>query len=216
MSQPTYTPQPGNVPPPYPPPPSNSNRTLWIILGSVLGGGFLLLICVAVVVIGVLSTLGARVSTVFSEIEAGLASPAAVSYTDPIDASAAIAPGETARVGDFDVVVRNAWVAQGNEYLEPAPGYKYRAVEFTITNRGTRAVNASDAVLYSWVQDADGETYECCIFDADDAVSIIEPLGSGETGTTVEVYEVPEGAQELYFVYEHFDDDSTRVAVALP
>lgn len=216
MSQPSYTPQPGNIPPSYPPPPSNSNRTLWIVLGSVLGGGFLLLICVGVVVIGVLTTLGARVSTVFNDIEAGLASPAAVSLADPIEAGDAIAPGEAARVGDFDVVVRRSWVAEGNDYVAPAPGNEFRAVEYTITNRSDQEVSASDAMVYSWMQATDGELYSCCVFGADDAISILEPLGRGETGTTVEVYEVPQGAQELYFVYESFEDDVTRVAVELP
>jgi hypothetical protein len=213
MSQP-FDPPSAHVPASYPPAPAKSNRTLWIVLGSIIGGGFLLLLCVGVLVIGTLSMLGTRVSSVFNEIEAGLASAEAASFVEPIDTSNAIAMNETGHVGDFDVVVQRSWVVQQSEAT--TPGYAYRAVEFTITNRSGQPVQAEDAIVYSRVQDATGATYECCVFDAEDAFMIDETLNPGATGTTVEVYEVPEESQQLFFVYESFDADSPPVVVALP
>lgn len=77
-------------PPPYPPPPAPPSGSgeggsgKWIVIGLASCGGVALLCIVGtIVVIGVLTLLGKKVSAVFSEIDSGLVTDADFSMPPP-------------------------------------------------------------------------------------------------------------------------------------
>ena len=189
-------------PTPATPASSNSNRTLWIILGSIGFVGVCSLLCVAVGIIGVLTVLGQQTSAVFDQIAGGLnAEPGfELPSTEPIDVGGALAVGASKRVGDLEFTVVRSEIVDGDTGNQPETFYQFLSVRVRITNRGAQPVALETVTAWSWLQDADDLTYDCCIFDLSDS-KLFDELAPGSSVEGDLVYEAPEEAERLYWVY---------------
>jgi hypothetical protein len=182
---------------------SNSNRTLWIILGSIGFVGICMLLCTAISVIGALTMLGRQTSTVFSEIENELNTGThfELPTTQPIDVSGALTVGESKRLGDLEFTITSAQAVDGDASSEPAPFYQFLAVRVQITNRGAQPVALEKVTTWTWLQDTEDFTYDCCVFELSDETMFAE-LAPGSSVEGKLIYEAPDDTNLLYWVYE--------------
>lgn len=207
------------LPPGAPAPPSNSNRTLWIVLGSCLGGGLLLTICAVILVVGSLTILGRRVSTVFNQINSGLARENSNGFVlptaAPVDVSESIAVGTSGRSGDLELQVNDTSTQPDDSAAQPSPGNEFRVVTVQATNRGTQPLELQDRLLLSWVQAGSERSYDCCVFALMPNFNFAEQLAPGATAETRLVFEVPSDAGTLYWVYEDTRAQAAPLVVEL-
>lgn len=190
---------------PAPAPQSGSNRTLWIVLGSCLGGGLLLTICAAIIIIGSLTIIGRRVSSVFTQINSGLEIPDPDGFVlptaEPVDVGQALAIGAPARSGELELTVSGSSIERSTSAVRASAGNEFRAVDVQITNRGAEEANLGDDLLFSWVQDDAERSYDCCVFGLMDDASSDVTLAPGASATLRLVFELPRSADALYWVY---------------
>ncbi len=224
MSTPNPPEQPGQpyqLPPDYQPSPPEKRSGIpswvWIVLAAV-GGSIFLCVIIAIVVVGFLSLLGSRVSEVFSEIETGLVAGVDENPTPfPADPAEVFSLGDTATVADLRVTVTDAYTTADIEGLmAPLTGNEYWVIEAAFENSSD--INFAWIGPYdTWLQDTLGNSYEY-YWEAADHTDF---FGSGEiveTGQTVSgtfVYELPEDAGELFWIYVDADTGE-QVAFALP
>lgn len=185
-------------------PQTGSNRTLWIILGSIGLVGVCSLLCIGVGVIGVLTMLGQQTSAVFSEIENDLeeGSQFELPSAEPADTSAAIPIGTVQRVGDLEISVRDARIINGENGVEPEEYYQFLAVDLRIKNLGAQPVSLEEIGPWSWLQDPDDFTYDCCVFSLSDAAILSDELAAGDEIEGTIVYEVADDVGTFFWIYE--------------
>lgn len=183
---------------------SSSNRTLWIILGSIGLVGVCSLLCIGVGVIGVLTMLGQQTSAVFSEIEGELSdgSQFELPSIEPVDVSAAIAIGTVKRVGDLEISVTDARIINGENGVEPEEYYQFLAVDLQIKNVGAQPVSLEEIGPWSWLQDPDDFTYDCCVFSLSDTAILSDDLAAGDVIEGTIVYEAPDDVETFFWIYE--------------
>ena len=192
-------------PPPTNQPQSSSNRTLWIILGSIGLVGVCSLLCIGVGLFTVLTTLGQQTSTVFSAIENDLAedeSQFELPSAEPADTSAAIPVGTVQRVGDLEISIADARIVNGENGIEPDEYYQFLAVDLRIKNVGAQSVSLEEIGPWSWIQDSDDYTYDCCVFSLSDAALLEDELAAGDEVAGTIVYEVSDEVTTFYWIYE--------------
>ncbi len=224
MSNPTPPEQPGQpyqLPPNYQPPPPEKRSGIptwvWVVLAAV-GGSALLCVILAIVVVGFLTVLGSRVSEVFSEINTGLVEGVDANPTPfPVEAAAALSLGDTATVADLRVTVTDAYAtSEVAGLMAPFAGNQYWVIEATFEN--TSDINFAWLGPYdTWLQDGAGNSYEYYWEAAGDenffgTGEIVDP---GQTVSGTFVYEVPEEAGELVWIYVD-SDIGEQTAFALP
>lgn len=193
-----------------PPPPSanqpqsSSNRTLWIILGSIGLVGVCSLLCIGVGLFTVLTALGEQTSAVFEEIENDLdeESQFALPSAEAADTSAAIPVGTVQRVGDLEISVTDARIVNGENGIEPDEYYQFLAVDLQIKNLGTQPVSLEEIGPWSWIQDSDDFTYDCCVFSLSDRAVLEDELAAGDEIQGTIVYEVSDEVGTFYWIYE--------------
>lgn len=201
--QPNEPPYQGS--PPYYSPEPEQRRGLpgWAWALIIGGGGVTLLACVLIpiVVIGGLTLLGQRVSSVFSEIETGLVElPEAM----PANTADALPLGTDATLTNLRVTITDARpAAEISGLMAPLLGNEYWLVDVTFENI------SSDQELWiepydSWMQDAADVRYDY-YWEApkvDDVFTQYEPLQPGATMTGTLVYEVAQDQGELFWIYQ--------------
>lgn len=199
-------------------PPSGSNRTLWIILGSCLGGGLLLTICAAILVVGSLSILGRRTSSVFNQINSGLVRENSNGFVlptaAPVEVSAALPIGTSGRSGDLELQVIDTTTEVGDSLRQPQPGNEFRVITVQAINRGAQPLDL-DRLLLSWVQQGTTGSYECCVFALMPNFDFTQEIAPGATSEIRLVFEVPGGSDPLYWVYEERQTEATPLVVEL-
>ncbi|MBV9791020.1 MAG: DUF4352 domain-containing protein [Chloroflexi bacterium] len=204
-----------------PPPPStnqpqsNSNRTLWIILGSIGLVGVCALLCIGIGTFTVLTTLGEQVNREALQLdELDEESQFALPSAEPADTSAAIPIGTVQRVGDLEISVADARIVNGENGVEPDEYYQFLAVDLRIKNLGTQSVSLEEIGPWSWIQDADDYTYDCCVFSLSDAAILEDELAAGAEIEGTIVYEVSDEVTTFYWIYEDSTGDD-RVIVEI-
>jgi len=122
----------------------------------------------------------------------------AVSVVEPTPTKSVYTIGETARTGDFDVVVLGFKDPQPpGQFLQPAPGMHFVAVDVELTNRSSRQRSFSSLLGFRLLDGAERQ------FDA--TFSDITPAapdgdftpGSAQRGLAL--FEVPDGSTGLRF-----------------
>lgn len=204
MSDPTNPPQiPQQLPPGAfaPPPPPRSGIPGWVIALIVAGGAVGACIVGAIVIIGILTLLGGRVSEVFSTIESDLDMAAVVG---PIDRSTALPVGDEATLGDLRISVVSA--APLSDVSAQAAGHVVWVVEATFTNRarsGARTISRASSAIHD-----DTAAIYPYSYIAESAAGGEQPRASIRAGERVQMrlfYEVPGDAGQLYWAY-HTDE----------
>lgn len=195
------------MPPPTPTnqPQSSSNRTLWIILGSIGLVGVCSLLCIGVGIFTVLTTLGTRTETVFSQIQEDLDEEGAqfeLPSSEAADVSAAIPIGTVQRVGDLEISVTDARMINGENGVEPDEYYQFLAVDLRIKNVGAEAVSLEEIGPWSWVQDEYDSIYECCVFALSDSAILSDDLAAGAAIEGRLVYQVADDSESFFWVYD--------------
>ena len=212
--QPNVPPAPGQFQ--QPPAQKKSGLPGWAIaLIAVLAS--LVVICAvgAVVVIGVLNSLGSRVSQVTTQINAQVNSSIA-SSTVPVATGGAKAIGDQVTAGDLAFTVRSAApITPSSDALPPEAGKQYFAVTLDVTN--TSSAETVLTSLSSHIQDGAGSVFSVSLFGQTSAgtssSSLLETLPAKATQSVTMVYEVPTAAGELYWVYGESETTSAVVKV---
>lgn len=194
------------MPPPTPAnqPHSSSNRTLWIILGSIGLVGVCSLLCIGVGIFTVLTTLGTRTETVFSQIQEDLddqGSQFELPSSEAADVSAAIPIGAVQRVGDLEITVTDARMINGENGVEPDEYVQFLAVTLKIKNVGAQPVSLEEIGPWSWVQDEYDSTYDCCVFSVSDSAILGDELAAGAEIEGTLVYEVADDSEAFFWAY---------------
>jgi hypothetical protein len=199
---------------PATPPPANSNRTLWIVLGAIGFVGVCLLLCAAIGIIGVLTLLGQQTSAVFRDIEQEL-NPVPqfeLPTTQPADLSAAVPVGTMQRIGNLEITVTGARFIEDEAANQPEPGYRYVAVEVRIANQSAQPIVLEAVSIWTWLQDQDNFTYDCCVYALSKPELFTDSLPAGGSVEGELVYEVLDDVGSLYWVY---DDSAANARMAV-
>ena len=187
------------------------------MLSSCLGGALLVLICGAVLVIGGATLVGRRVSSVFTQLNSGLANPNGLLLptAGPIDTSAAVAVGTLVRVGGLELVVNSSATQSGDESAQPTAGNTFLSVDLKVTNRGPQTNALHSTLVLARIQDDRERTFNCCVFGLMNGLGDMSELESGASTSLTLVYEVPEDSDTLFWVYQPILSDGPPAIVRL-
>ncbi|MBC8163374.1 MAG: DUF4352 domain-containing protein [Roseiflexaceae bacterium] len=213
---PEYQPAPGQF---TPPPEKKAGIPGWAIaLIAALAGLVILCVVGSIVAVGIFTTLGTQVDEVFSEINTELDSaPAAVAESTalPADTGQAQALGERAAIDGLEFTVTSASPVEAATDLPPEQDMIYYQVNLQMQNTGDTPAILS--AYSSRVQDERGGTYEVSLFGQSSVQAssseLFQSVAAGATVDVTFVYEVPQAAAELFWVYQATDD--TAVVVQL-
>lgn len=212
-------PQPQFQPPPIQAEPAKKNSFPgWAIALIIALGGSVVLCCVgAMVIVGVLTVLGSRVSKVYDDINTGLQTAVATSVPSaPISTEGAHKPGERVVVGDLEFVVSSAaFLNEEQSITRPDTGNVYYAVKLDVRNNGTTSKVVS--AFSSQVQNQNGHVYDLSLFGQKAAGmpqgELFQTLAAGESATLTYVYEVSQADEILYWGYQDAQGNSGVVQI---
>jgi hypothetical protein len=202
------TPAPYQLPPDYRPPAPRSGLPGWAI-ALIIAGVVIVVLCVAgfIGAVGVLTLLGSRVSSVFSQINSGLVVPTSA----PLSVEDALAIGQTAELSSLRITVTAAHPLAGNRGTSrPRPGYEYWAVEARFENTSRRPLTLS--TFTTSVQDAAGKVYRynsaAQRASPDPGLPIVSSVRPGEKVQGLLFYEVPADASSLFWLDQELGEQA--------
>jgi hypothetical protein len=156
----------------------------------------------ALALLGMVAVIASTEEEQAERVEAGAADGEQVADTDGAEAGEPeqFGVGELVRLGDYEVIVHE--VTDGlppGQFIQPAEGSRYVAVDTEVTNNSDEAETVSTIMMFE-VQDESNRSYNIALTDHDvPSLDGEVPAGQSRRGTMV--FEVPgdAGALQLSF-----------------